>query len=81
MTSIYDFASTAIFIVAVALFFYRLQRQDEPLWPYVGISIGCAIANWAGDEGYHIVGGGALFLALASVIYLAKQPLSDPQDP
>lgn len=81
MTTIFDYLSIILFIAAAGLFFYRFRREDPPLTPYVVISVGCAVANWLGNEG---VATGALLMLAASgamIAYLARQPYrEDPGD-
>jgi hypothetical protein len=77
MTSIFDILATALFIAAAGTFFFRLQREDPPLWPYVAVALGAAAANWLGEKG-----AGALALALIAagatlLAYVASRPYRD----
>jgi hypothetical protein len=76
MDTIYDFVSVLLFIAAAAGFFHRLRRVDEPLAPYMLISLAAAVANWLGEHGAEIgaillLAGGAAFLT-----HLLRAPYS-----
>jgi hypothetical protein len=72
MKTPYDFISVAIFAAVVVLF---LQRSISPpakgdaLWHYLVASIGCAIFNYLGNEGFDaaaimVMGLDIVFIAL-----------------
>lgn len=88
METVYDWLTVAIFAGLVVLF---LQRSSAPtpvdsIWQYLGAAVGCALANWFGNEA--IKGAGMLYHGAAVVtiaatlvyIYLVLKPLDRPQD-
>lgn len=58
MTTIYDWVSVAIFAGLIVLFLQR-SADDGPevdsIWHYLPPSIGCALANYLGNEGNRLV--------------------------
>ena len=80
METLYDFVSVALFMAAAGLFFYRFQREDPPLAPYVVISVACAGANWLGNSGAGAAAIGVLIAAAACTLHLALQPLREDSD-
>lgn len=58
MSTVYDWVSIGIFAGLIVLF---LQRSDDEgpevdsIWHYLPPSIGCALANYAGNEGQSLV--------------------------
>lgn len=54
MSTVYDWVSIAIFAALIVLFLQR-SAEDGPevdsIWHYLPPSIGCAVANYLGNEG------------------------------
>lgn len=53
METVYDWATVAIFAGLIVLFLQRSSGAGEPqdnIWQYLGASIGCALANYLGNE-------------------------------
>lgn len=88
METIYDWVSIAIFAGLVVLFMQRstLQRPGDSLWQYMGAAVGCAVANWFGNQA--LAGGGLLYHAAAIAVTLGTlayiaiilRPLDRPGD-
>ncbi len=80
MSTPYDWGTVLIFIGIVVLFFRRQQQgQDEDLSRYIMASIGCALANYFGNAGFHIAGLsliGAVLFYVYFYIY-SRQSMSD----
>ena len=62
-----------------------LQRssQDDPqdnIWQYLGASIGCAVANYLGNEEQHL-GAIAVILATLGYIFYALRPFEKHEGP
>jgi hypothetical protein len=69
MQTVYDWITLAIFAGLVVLFLQR-SSQEEPtdsLWSYLGAGVGCAVANYFGNEGNHIV---AIAIIVATVVFI-----------
>lgn len=66
MQTAYDWISVAIFAGLVVLLLQRSSREEptDQLWQYLPPAIGCAVANYFGNEGNHLVA----VLVLAAVI-------------
>jgi hypothetical protein len=59
----------------VVLFLQR-SSQEEPtdsLWSYLGAGVGCAVANYFGNEGNHIVAI-AIIVATVAFIFVVLKP-------
>ena len=72
----YDFIAVAIFAGLLVLFLSRFSGEgaaDEPLWPFLGATAGCAGVNWLGNQGYDI----PAIIAIAAVLYFIHRFL-DP---
>jgi len=88
LETVYDWVTIAIFAGLVVLF---LQRSSAPspvdsIWQYLGAALGCALANWFGNEAiagagiaYHIAAV-ATVLATLAYIYIVLKPLDRPVD-
>ena len=78
MTTMFDFITMAIFAGLVVLYLQRSIDQDEHkdhLWQYLLASIGCAIANYLGNQGM-ILAGAVLIVADLAFITHVLQPFS-----
>ncbi|RAK66564.1 XrtV sorting system accessory protein [Phenylobacterium kunshanense] len=72
METVYDWITVAIFGGLVVLFLHRSVQPGEPqdtILHYLPPSVGCAVANWFGNEGnglvsFLIVAGVLLYIAL-----------------
>lgn len=79
----FDIYAMALFIASASIFFVRMRHEDPPLFPYLLISVSCAMSNWLGENGFGLVAiailGSASFLLLhiTSQSYL-PDPLDDP---
>jgi hypothetical protein len=71
MNTIYDWISLAIFAGLIVLFLQRSTGdragKDVSLLYYLGAGIGCALANYFGNLGQHVV---AILLIVATVIFI-----------
>jgi hypothetical protein len=69
METVYDWVTVGIFAGLIVLFLQRSSR-DEPgdsIWQYLGAALGCAVTNYLGNNGYHIL---AVAVLLATIIYI-----------
>lgn len=74
MQTVFDWVSVAIFIATAGTFFYRTQHEWPPLNRYIGVAIGCMIANELGNLGYFIPALLIIALLIAAVIWLGSRP-------
>ena len=75
MQTIYDWITVGIFCGIITLFLHRSVDVDEPrdaLWQYLVVSVGCAISNWLGNEGRHVLASGMVALTLAFIHYVLR---------
>ncbi len=69
METIFDWVSVAIFSGLIVLFLQRSSEAEprDSLWQYLAASVGCAVANYLGNEGYEIWAALTLVFVLAFV--------------
>lgn len=71
METVWDWITVIAFSGLVTLLLQR-SSEDEPsdkLWQYLPPAIGCAVANYLGNEGQHWLAGALLF---AVIVYIHK---------
>jgi hypothetical protein len=74
MQTVYDWITLAIFAGLVVLFLQR-SSQEEPtdsLWSYLGAGVGCAVANYFGNEGNHFVAIAIIVATVAFIVVVLK---------
>jgi pheromone shutdown protein TraB len=72
--TIYDWLTVAVFAGLIVLFLQR-SMQDAPsdkLWHYLVASAGCAVTNYFGNEGMHLIAIAAIVATGAFVIYIIR---------
>ena len=69
METAYDFATVAIFAGLIVLFLERslADSYSDSLWQYLVASVGCAVANYLGNQGYHIP---AILLISGTLVFI-----------
>ena len=76
MHTVYDWVSLAIFAGLVVLFLQRSTsdraEKDVSLLFYLAAGVGCAIANYFGDQGQDLVAIVLLAVTLAFISYFLK---------
>ena len=78
METVFDFLTVGIFAGLIVLFLKRSVDDDNPLadeppvddhlWQYLVAAVGCAVANYVGNEGYPIP---AVALIGATLVFIA----------
>lgn len=80
METVFDFLTVGIFAGLIVLFLKRSVDDDVPaqgaadappddhLWQYLVAAVGCAVANYVGNEGYPIP---AVALIGATLVFIA----------
>ena len=68
METVYDWVTVAIFAGLVVLFMQRstsdqVQHENDSLWLYLGAGLGCAVANYIGNKGIHLIAVPLIVLA------------------
>ena len=72
MQTVYDWVTVAIFAGLVVLFVQRSTSDQEPaehdsMLLYLGAALGCAVSNWVGNKGLHIL---AIPLIGATILFI-----------
>lgn len=70
MKTPYDFITLALFAGLIVLFLQRSTTEAEdphPMWQYLVPAVGCAVANWLGNEG-HVAG--AVLMVAATMLFI-----------
>jgi hypothetical protein len=73
--TVYDWASVAVFIGLVILFLQRSVGEAEPrdkLWHYLPPAVGCAFANYAGNQGIPIVFWATMAAVVVYIFHILK---------
>jgi hypothetical protein len=76
METIYDWVSLAIFAGLIVLFLQRStgdgREKDVSLLYYLGAGLACAVADYLGNHGQHIIAIALLVATLTFVILYLK---------
>ena len=76
MTTIYDWVSLGIFAGLIVLFLQRSTsdrvEKDASLLFYLIAGVGCAVANYLGNQGYDAAAIALLVATLAFIAYFLK---------
>ena len=73
METVYDWVTVAIFAGLVVLFVQRSTAEEEhprehdSLLLYLGAALGCAVANYLGNKGMHLL---AVPLVGATILFI-----------
>lgn len=72
METAYDWITVGIFAGLIVLFMQRstseeVQEENDSLLLYLGAGLGCAVANYFGNEGWHVI---AIALILATIGFI-----------
>lgn len=76
MKTPYDWVTIAIFAGLIVLFMQRSTAQEEhvhdPLWMYLIAGVGCGVANYLGNEQWHLPAIAMIGLTIAFIIHYLK---------
>lgn len=85
METPYDWVTVAFFSALVLLYLQRSAMDNPPdkVWQYLPPAVGCALANWLGNEGHAIPAVLVLVGVIGYTWYVLKpfSALSDPPRP
>lgn len=75
MSTIYDWVTLAMFAGLIVLFLERSSHDEPPdtIWHYLPPSIGCAAANYFGNEGWDAVAV-LIIAAVCAYVYFVLKP-------
>ena len=84
METVYDWVTVAIFAGIIVLFMQRsmsdeVEREGDSLWLYLAAGVGCAVANYFGNEGQHVIAVLLIAGTLAFIFYFLKPFSSWPK--
>lgn len=75
MSTVYDWVTIAIFAGLIVLFLQR-STDDGPavdsIWHYLPPSVGCAVANYFGNNERHMAAVAVLAVTLGYVVVVLK---------
>jgi NhaP-type Na+/H+ or K+/H+ antiporter len=82
METVYDWVTVGIFAGLIVLFLQRSTDEEarDSLWQYLVASVGCALANYLGNEGYHVLAVLAIAATLAYT-FIILRPLDNFRQP
>jgi len=74
METIYDWVTVAIFAGLVVLFLERSRSGDDsdPMYNYLIAAGGCALGNYLGNEGMHVLAIAVIAATLGFIYYVLK---------
>jgi len=74
LETVYDWISVMIFAGIIVLFLQRSleTRPNDTIWHYLAPSVGCALANYLGNEGHHVAAVAALAGVIAYILKVLK---------
>ena len=75
METVFDWITVAIFAGLIVLFMQRSTGDEPPqdsIWQYLGPSVGCAVANYLGNEGQPLVAVAVIALTLGYIIFVLR---------
>lgn len=74
MQTVFDWVTVSLFIATAGIYFYRTRHESPPLYKYLGLSVGWAVANQIGNLGY--AGAALLLIALlgGALVWLSTRP-------
>ena len=75
METVYDWVTVGIFAALIVLFLQRSSGPAEPgdsLWQYLAASVGCAVANYFGNEEQHMLAIVVLAATMGYIVFVLK---------
>ncbi|WP_083800397.1 XrtV sorting system accessory protein [Erythrobacter sp. SD-21] len=71
METVFDWVTILLFAGLITLFLQRSSMDEPPdtIWHYLPPAVGCALANYVGNEGYDLA---AVAILIAVVAYVVR---------
>jgi hypothetical protein len=84
LKTVYDWVTVAIFAGLIVLFVQRSTteveaQQHDSLLLYLGAGVGCAVANYVGNKGIHLVAIPLIAATLFFIVYYLRPFKSWPR--
>ncbi|MCP9222063.1 hypothetical protein MKP08_04795 [Erythrobacter sp. LQ02-29] len=75
METVYDWVSVLVFAGLITLFLQRSSMENPPdtIWHYLPPAVGCALANYVGNEGY-MIPAVALLVGVLAYTHIVLKP-------
>ncbi len=72
--TIYDWLTVAVFAGLIVLFLQRSMQEapSDKLWHYLVASAGCAVTNYFGNDGNHLIAVAAIVATGAFVMHFIR---------
>ena len=83
MSTVYDYLTIAVFAGLIVLYLQRSVSEGpyrDSLWQYLIDSVGCAVADYLGNESYRVAGI-ITFVATLAFIFYVLRPFDRPSKP
>lgn len=79
MESIYDWLTVGLFAGLIVLFLQRSSddSNSDSIWSYLPAGVGCAVADVAGNNGYHLLAA-ILMVTTLGYIFVVLKPFGKP---
>ena len=74
METVFDWLTVAIF-AGIAVLFLQRSTQETPgdsMWHYLPPTVGCALANGLGNNGYNLIATVMMVIILMYLVYFLK---------
>lgn len=74
METVYDWVTVAVF-AGLAVLFLQRSSEDSPrdkIMHYLPPALGCAVANYIGNEGYMLPAVGMIFVTMVYIYFVLK---------
>lgn len=74
METPFDWITLTIFSGLIVLFIDRSAKDvhDDHLWQYLVAAVGCAVANYLGNEGQPIAGAAVVVVVIGYILWVLK---------
>jgi len=77
LETVYDWVTVAIFAGLIVLFVQRSTTEEEAkqhdsLLLYLGAGVGCAVANYVGNKGMHLIAVPLIAATLFFIVYYLR---------
>lgn len=74
METVYDWVTVGIFAGLIVLFLQRSTADEaqDSIWLYLAGALGCAVANYIGNEGHDVLAWAVIVATLAYIVLVLK---------
>ena len=77
MDTAYDWVTVTLFAGLIVLFLQRsmsesTDEQHDSIFLYLGAGLGCAVANYMGNQGFHIIAIPLIIATVGFILYFLR---------